>query len=432
MTTSSQSMQSKPSLFVRWILPAPISNNFGDDDPIGGSTDIAMSTIETSLKFLKEASALASKVPYIGPIAGIILEALKMRGEVKQLKGEWGVVMQKLAKVGSIVVDVGEWYRAYDMSEDDLPSDLRNILESLQMDLDGIQEVLEECAKVKGIRKVLLRTDILGKVKEYDARLTHAFQVFQARVALGGRLAQIVQERKVNSLLIAARGSSSTHLFKSPATTPPAPQTFFGREAELTQIIELIFTDIGSRPARIAILGPDGYGKTSLVNAVLTHSRVREYFRDARYMVSCESLLSSEALLIELAKTLSVSMAGSDSLWSRVRASLISKECIICFDDFESPWDQPENIKASVEDLLSGISELHCVTVVITMQGTERDSLEPFDFDATGGPVGIMSGLKTSLRIIEGASPLASKVPGISPIAGILFYAIQVYDRNGK
>lgn len=51
--------------------------------------------------------------------------------EVKQLKGEWGVVMQKLAEVGTILVDVGEWYQVNNMSENDLPSNLRNVLESL-------------------------------------------------------------------------------------------------------------------------------------------------------------------------------------------------------------------------------------------------------------------------------------------------------------
>ena len=51
---------------------------------------------------------------------------------MKQSKAECGVVMQKLADVGSILVDVGEWYQANDMSEDDLPSNLRNVLKSLQ------------------------------------------------------------------------------------------------------------------------------------------------------------------------------------------------------------------------------------------------------------------------------------------------------------
>ena len=48
------------------------------------------------------------------------------------LKGEWGVVMRKLAEVGNVLVDVGEWYQANNMNEWDLPSDLRNILKSLQ------------------------------------------------------------------------------------------------------------------------------------------------------------------------------------------------------------------------------------------------------------------------------------------------------------
>ncbi|KAF8257749.1 P-loop containing nucleoside triphosphate hydrolase protein [Lactarius quietus] len=366
-------MQSKSFFLLRRILPASPSNNSSDDDPIGGAADIAMSAIETSLIVLKEASALTSKVPYFAPIAGIILEALKMRDEVKQLKQEWGVVMQKLAKVGSILIDVGEWYQTNDMSEDDLPSDLRNVLKSLQTDLDGIQGVMEECAKVKGIRKILLRTDILGKVKKYDANLTDALQVFQARVALGNRLAQIIQERNAKSVSqTAADGAGSTQFAEPLAPTPSAPQMFFGRDAELAQIIEMIFAKNESRAARIAILGPGGYGKTTLAHAALTHPRVREHYGDPRYILKCESLLSSGALMIQLAKTLGVLKAGSDASWSRIRESLIAKQCIICFDNFESPWDQPGDIKVSSEDLLSRITEIHHVTVIITMRGTER------------------------------------------------------------
>ena len=40
--------------------------------------------------------------------------------------------MQKVANVGSILVDVRGWYQANDMSEDDLSSDLRSVLKSLQ------------------------------------------------------------------------------------------------------------------------------------------------------------------------------------------------------------------------------------------------------------------------------------------------------------
>jgi hypothetical protein len=52
--------------------------------------------------------------------------------EVGQYKDEWGVVMQKLANVGSIIVDVGEMCRTYDLNEEELPPNLRTVLGSLE------------------------------------------------------------------------------------------------------------------------------------------------------------------------------------------------------------------------------------------------------------------------------------------------------------
>jgi tetratricopeptide (TPR) repeat protein len=153
---------------------------------------------------------------------------------------------------------------------------------------------------------------------------------------------------------------------------PRSPQIFFGRDPELAQIIDMIFANLGSRPARIAILGPGGYGKTTLANAVLTHHRVQQHFGDARYFVSCESIFSSGALLTELAKTLGLLDGATDVSWSRIRIALDTKDCILCFDNFESPWDQDADIRNSVEELLSRVTELWHVSVLITMRGAVR------------------------------------------------------------
>ena len=152
---------------------------------------------------------------------------------------------------------------------------------------------------------------------------------------------------------------------------PSAPQIFFGRGAELAQIMGTIFSNIESCPAHIAILGPGGYGKTTLANAVLNHGRVVKHFGDARYFVACETASTSGALLIELARALGI-LEGSDTSWSHVLALLNAKESILCLDNFESPWDQANDIKAPVEELLLRIAEIHCVTLLITMRGTER------------------------------------------------------------
>jgi len=122
--------------------------------------------------------------------------------------------------------------------------------------------------------------------------------------------------------------------------------------------------------ACIAILRPGGYGKTTLMNAVLTHYCVQEHFQDARYFVACKSLFSPSALLMEIAKSLGLFNGAPDVSWPHIRTALNTKDCIICFDNFESPWDQDADIRNSVKELLSRVTELQHVSLLITMQGT--------------------------------------------------------------
>ena len=173
------------------------------------------------------------------------------------------------------------------------------------------------------------------------------------------------------------RPHSTQHILTFLSSLPSSqgsttPQIFFGRDAELAHIIDMITVNVGSHPARIAILGPGGYGKTTLARAVLTVKQIQEHFRDARYFVPCESVTSSGALLTELGKSLGVLEGGPDGLWPRIQEILTLKDSIICFDNFESPWDQDFETKYSVEELLSRVTELHSVTVLITMRGAER------------------------------------------------------------
>ncbi|KAH9036954.1 hypothetical protein EDB85DRAFT_672484 [Lactarius pseudohatsudake] len=144
--------------------------------------DITMGAIQTSLVLLKEGSSLATKLPFIAPIAGLLLQALTMRDEVKQYKRECEIVMVKLARIARIIVNVCE---KYNLSEEELPTTLRDILSSLQrfvssvtialaephdltkdqragQDRAGVEEVLEE----KGHQR---DPSTQGSVDEYQA-----------------------------------------------------------------------------------------------------------------------------------------------------------------------------------------------------------------------------------------------------------------------
>jgi hypothetical protein len=52
--------------------------------------------------------------------------------EVKQCKAEWKLVMEKLSKVGSVVVNVGNMCRNRGLKIEELPSDLLSIFGSFQ------------------------------------------------------------------------------------------------------------------------------------------------------------------------------------------------------------------------------------------------------------------------------------------------------------
>lgn len=147
--------------------------------------------------------------------------------------------MDKLASISSVVVDIGELCRTHDLIEEDLPKGLWEIMKTLRRcvsqrfyfvfsavlygpsELHEIESTLRECRK---IRRILMRTDMLRKIKQYDSKLSHILQTFQVsckslnppqfhtsafflitqemELALDSRFALIIQDRKVWSWFV--------------------------------------------------------------------------------------------------------------------------------------------------------------------------------------------------------------------------------------
>ncbi|KAF8271623.1 hypothetical protein EI94DRAFT_1796948 [Lactarius quietus] len=154
--------------------------------------DIAMNAIQTSLAVLQTGSSLAAKLPFIVPIAGLLLQVLTMRDarEVKQCKEECEIVMHKLARIGKIIVNLCD---RYNLSEEDLPASLRDILDSLQRFVS-----FGDCC-AKGIKGFFLRKDLLTKIKQCDVELSNVLQVFQAELILDVRVSLIVVKSEAAS-----------------------------------------------------------------------------------------------------------------------------------------------------------------------------------------------------------------------------------------
>ncbi|KAF8269811.1 hypothetical protein EI94DRAFT_896519 [Lactarius quietus] len=157
-----------------------------------------MNAIQTSLAVLQEGSSLATNLPFIAPIASLLLQAFTMRDEVKQYKQECEIVMHKLARIAKIIVNLCE---KYNLSEEDLPASLRGILVSLQRtrELDRIGRVLKKCSKRKGFKGFLLWKDLLTKIKQCDVELSNVLQAFHAELSLDTRITLIEMRREAAS-----------------------------------------------------------------------------------------------------------------------------------------------------------------------------------------------------------------------------------------
>ncbi|KAJ7834504.1 hypothetical protein B0H13DRAFT_2426883, partial [Mycena leptocephala] len=165
------------------------------------------------------------------------------------------------------------------------------------------------------------------------------------------------------SMLIAHHSSSAVSML------PASPGIFYGREEELTHVVNTITQ---SKPARIAICGADGLGKTALALAASHSSDVSQMFGVHRYFVECEGAKDPKQLVAALATHLGV---GSTSRKHVIRhLSTLATETtpvLVVLDAMDRAWKPHEN-RGDVEDVLSLLADLQYLTLIVTVRGGQR------------------------------------------------------------
>jgi hypothetical protein len=142
----------------------------------------------------------------------------------------------------------------------------------------------------------------------------------------------------------------------------------YGREREKEDIVSTL---MGSLPARVAILGAGGIGKTTLALSVLYDEQVVSRY-DSRYFVACDGVTSAELLLTELANVRRLPRDQLDeNMHDLVLASFRRDPGVLCFDNLETAWDNLEGRRA-VEDLLMEFMAIPNLALLVTMRGTQR------------------------------------------------------------
>ncbi|KAJ7127844.1 hypothetical protein C8R44DRAFT_911033 [Mycena epipterygia] len=148
---------------------------------------------------------------------------------------------------------------------------------------------------------------------------------------------------------------------------PPQPQIFHGRQSELEEII----TSLTQQPARIAILGTGGMGKTSLAKAALHHPHVSGQYEN-RFFITSESATTS----IELAALVGSHLGlkpGKDLTKLVVKYLARGPPCLLVLDNLETSWEPPQS-RGGVEEFLSLLTDVSHLALIHTKMEIDHNA----------------------------------------------------------
>ncbi|KAJ7741665.1 hypothetical protein B0H16DRAFT_1564820 [Mycena metata] len=296
---------------------------------------------------------------------------------------------------------------------------ISNTILSLITALQRVKQNKEECLRLikdiygplHAIVSLHLKSEIIGSLPPADlmqvgkfTETLHKIQTFVEMQQGGNRLKQFFRQNEMNTLLkdcqaglqqaitafnvdpdnttsdiqtrtegihqellelistladgIAVESSESFSL------VPSRPLIFHGREVELEKILKLLATS--ERPARIAILGGGGMGKTSLAKASLHISSIHVQ----RFFIAANSATTSIELSALIGSYVGL-RPGRDMTRSLIQYFLRAPSTLLVLDNLESAWEPMES-RAGVEDFLAMLSEIPQLALIITLLGCRR------------------------------------------------------------
>ncbi|KAJ6559658.1 hypothetical protein B0H19DRAFT_1069400 [Mycena capillaripes] len=340
--------------------------------------DNAKGAVHLTAVALSVAGTATEKVPYLGAISRVLTEVLKIIDEVNICRSTWRNVGSKIQQIQTIVDNFRSQCVSEGMIDEGLPDMIKGAFRDFEVCLLKVIKTMNACkpaSKRLADRARLLyhRAELKATAEKCGTDIDLALSIFQANLQID--LFKIIRDLRndVGDL----RNAVSPHISTVQLTTyslttvlPPSPSIFYGRAVEVDHVVDLV---INHTPARVAIVGLGGNGKTSIALTSMHHPEVEKYFLKKRYFLSCEAVITADSLSLALLKLFglpadsSTSRSPTDILVSFAQS--MTSKCLLCLDNFETPWDSDRD---QVEFLLQKIA-VPFITLIIT----SRDSNKP-------------------------------------------------------
>ncbi|VDB87004.1 unnamed protein product [Peniophora sp. CBMAI 1063] len=320
-------------------------------------------------------------IPYLGAISTALTEFMKIQDEVDQCKDECKATMAHAKEMKRMVERFRDKCIESGRGEGALNTSLRDAFSELEEIVLECILTLQKCKvdpkrKRDRVRLYLKRSDLAKSVKECSSKLAKAVQQFNTTLQVDQVI--ILEDMRLTLNNIRETQTSGVSQVKTPVVSSKwrlraANSIFHGREAEVKTAVDL-FTR--RAPARVAVLGPGGIGKTSVALAILHDPAVRALYDDRRCFMSCEATTTADAVVRSLADALGGSIADNSSFEAachRLFSQLETMSGIICLDNLETPLDAD---KPALEVLLNEIAALPSIALLITSRDTSIPTIK--------------------------------------------------------
>ncbi|KAJ7928350.1 hypothetical protein B0H13DRAFT_2311628 [Mycena leptocephala] len=159
-------------------------------------------------------------------------------------------------------------------------------LEKLAHTLQKFSVCLTAQRELGTIKRLFKQNELTAQLDSCEAELKEALQIFTWDPELESRA--FSWNSRVDQLITHLRFITVTHFVWLQLwfsfSTPSLPKNLHGRDSELKDIVDVLLCE----PARAAVLGPGGIGKTSLAMAAVHHPAIIEKY-GLMHFISCES-----------------------------------------------------------------------------------------------------------------------------------------------
>ncbi|KZV63938.1 hypothetical protein PENSPDRAFT_691216 [Peniophora sp. CONT] len=327
----------------------------------------AQSAVSDALEVLNVVAEMAENVPYLGAVSKALTAFNEVLEEVDVCKRDCRAATSEAAEFMGLMQEFeAKVIRSNVGREIELRNAFIELGSALLKCLDTLQTIRVDSKRRRDRLKLLLkRGDVQHVVKECRDKIRIAKDKFNMKVAFdtNNMVRELHQRTQLATVSPEPTVAAEPSVWRLRAANP----IIYGREVEIETAVDMIQN---KAPARVAILGPGGIGKTSIALAVLHHEDIERLYEDWRCFLSCEATTTADAVVRALADALGLVMI-SDISSETSRHHLISHlkaiSGIICLDNFETPLDSDRH---AVEELLNEIAALPSITLLITSRDT--------------------------------------------------------------